>query len=51
MTYAGSSSRNSTRVLITLVVITIVLVAWWAMSGGLDQVPVSGADTAVLSDN
>lgn len=51
MTYAGSSSRTSNRVLIVLVVITIALVAWWAMGGGLDEVPVTGAETAVLTDN
>lgn len=51
MTYAGRPSSTSKRVLIALVVITIVLVAWWAMTGGLDQVPVTGADTAILSDN
>lgn len=47
MTYAGSSSRSTNRVLIALVVITILLVAWWAMTGGLDQIAVTGADTVV----
>lgn len=50
MTYAGSPSPSINRVLITLIVITILIVAWWAMSGGLDQIAVTGAETAVVSD-
>lgn len=50
MTYAGRSSRATNRVLIALVVITILIVAWWAMSGGLDQISVTPTETAVVTD-
>lgn len=40
MTYVGNTSRSTNRVLIALVVITVLIVAWWAGTGGLDQVPV-----------
>lgn len=49
MTYAGSTSRSTNRVLIALVVITALIVAWWAMNGGLDQIPVI-EETALVSD-
>lgn len=49
MTYAGSTSRSTNRVLIALVVITVLIVAWWAINGGLDQLPVI-EETAVVSD-
>lgn len=49
MTYVGRSSRSTNRVLIALVVITILIVAWWALSGGLDQIAVT-PETAVVID-
>lgn len=49
MTYVGSTSRSTNRVLIALVVITVLIVAWWAIDGGLDQIPVI-EETAVVSD-
>lgn len=50
MTYAGNSSRSSNRVLIALVIITITVVALWAMSGGLDEIPASEAETVVVTE-
>lgn len=50
MTYAGNTSRPSNRVLIVLVVITIAFVAFWAMTGGLDEIQVAQAETAVVSE-
>lgn len=50
MTYVGNGSRAVNRVLMTLVVITIIVVAVWAMSGGLDEIQATQPETAVVSD-
>jgi len=50
LTYAGNSARSSNRVLIALVVITILVVAYWALSGGLDEIQVAEAETAVVTE-
>ena len=50
MTYVESGSRSVNRVLITLVVITIIVVAAWAMSGGLDEIQATQPETAVVSE-
>lgn len=43
MTYHGQPSRTTNTVMKTLVIITILWVAYWAANGGLDQIgiPVS----------
>lgn len=48
MTYTGNSSRATNRVMIVLVVVTIVIVAFWAMNGGLDEIQVAETETAVV---
>jgi hypothetical protein len=50
LTYAGNGSRSVNRVLITLVVITIIGVATWAMTGGLDEIQATQPDTVVVSE-
>lgn len=50
LTYAPNTSRSSNRVLTVLVLITIVIVAWWAMTGGLDEVETPETDPVVVSD-
>lgn len=47
MTYQGQPVGSSAQVLRALIVITIALVAYWAATGGLDQIPI--ADDAVVS--
>lgn len=47
MTYEGNPARGRSRVMTILVIITIALVAYWAVNGGLDEIPV--ADTAANS--
>lgn len=55
VTFQGESTRSGSNVLKTLVVITIVLVAYWAASGGLDRIevpsttPTSSTTTTVNS--
>jgi hypothetical protein len=49
LTYVGNSSRSGNRVLITLVVVAILVVAVWAMTGGFDQIQVAEAETPVVS--
>ncbi len=49
MTQNGSSTPGTSRVLTALVVITIVLVALWALGGGFDQIGAPTADNAVVS--
>ena len=39
MTYQGQPSRSSNIVLKVLVVATIVWVAYWAATGGIDEIP------------
>lgn len=40
MTFQGEPDRTGSNLLKTLVVITIFLVAYWAATGGLDQIEV-----------
>lgn len=48
MTYTGNSSRATNRVMTVLVVMTIVIVAFWAMNGGLDEIQMAETETAVV---
>lgn len=50
MTYEGHTSRRSNRVLLALVVITIVAVAFWAVNGGLEEIPVNQTGAATVSE-
>jgi len=50
LTYTGNTSRSTNRVLTTLVVITIAVVAMWAMTGGLDEIQVSEPEPVVVSE-
>ena len=52
MTFRGQSTRATNRVLMGLVLITILVVALWAINGGLDQIPVTetGSDTITVAD-
>jgi hypothetical protein len=50
LTYTGNTSRSTNRALTVLVVITIVLVALWAMSGGLDEIQASENEPVVVAD-
>lgn len=47
MTYQGQPAGSSAYVLRVLIVITIALVAYWASTGGLDEIPV--AENAIVS--
>ncbi len=49
MTYEGEPSRRSNRVLQALVVVTIALVAFWAVTGGLEQIQVNDVNTATVT--
>lgn len=40
MTYQGQPVGSGSRVLRALIVITIALVAYWASTGGLDEIPI-----------
>lgn len=50
MTYEGRATRVTNRVLMALVVITIAVVAFWAMAGGLDEIPVTQAEVAGVTE-
>lgn len=50
MTYGGPTSRSSNRVLILLVVVTIAIVALWALGGGFDAIPETEAETVVVTE-
>jgi hypothetical protein len=52
MTFRGQSTRATNRVLTGLVLITILVVALWAINGGLDQIPVieTETDTVTVAD-
>ena len=43
MTYRGQPVGSSAQVLRALIIVTIALVAYWAVNGGLDQIPVADA--------
>ena len=40
MTYQGEPTRSNSTILKVLVVVTIVWVAYWASTGGLDRIVV-----------
>ncbi len=52
MTFRGQSTPATNRVLTGLVLITILVVALWAINGGLDQIPVieTESDTVTVAD-
>ena len=50
LTYIARSSRTSNRVLIVLVVMTIVVVAYWAVNGGFDEIPVTQTGTVTVTE-
>jgi hypothetical protein len=47
VTYEGNPARRGNQVMKVLVIITIALVAYWAVNGGLDEITVS--DTAATN--
>lgn len=49
LTYRGQPAGSGARVLRALIVLTIALVAYWASTGGLDQIPV--ADNSTISSS
>ena len=49
LTYTGNSSRSSNRILIALVVISIMVVAWWAINGGFDEIQATDSDATVVA--
>ena len=51
MTYQGAPSRTTNTVLKVLVIVTIIWVAYWAATGGLDQIviPESTATTTTVA--
>ena len=49
VTYQGDPTRSGSSVLKALVVITIVLVAYWASTGGFDSIVVPGTIPVVTS--
>jgi len=51
LTYRGPAARQTNRVLIALVVIMIAVVAYWAVNGGLEEIPVSQQAPASSSGN
>lgn len=50
MTYEGRQTRASNRVLTALVVITIIVVAFWAIGGGLEAIPVTEAESVIVGE-
>lgn len=50
MTYEGRQARASRRVMTALVVMTIIIVAIWAVGGGLEAIPVTEVDSALVSE-
>jgi hypothetical protein len=49
LTYRGPAAHRTNRVLIALVVVTIAVVAYWAVNGGLEEIPVSQQATTSVS--
>ena len=45
LTYEGQPTRSNTAILKTLVIITIAWFAYWAATGGLDQIAVPPSPT------
>lgn len=49
MTYQGQSASSTNTVLKVLVVATIIWVAYWAATGGLDQIATSQPESATTT--
>lgn len=49
MTYQGHGARRTNRVLIVLVVVTIAVVALWAVNGGFQEIPVAEQSTTIAN--
>lgn len=50
MTYESRATRATNRVLMVLVVITILIVAFWAVNGGLDEIALTEAEPAIVTE-
>ncbi|HEX6222487.1 MAG TPA: hypothetical protein VF115_15455 [Acidimicrobiia bacterium] len=49
MTYRSQAAVRTSRVLIALVVITIAVVAYWGVNGGLEEIPINNQGTTAVS--
>ncbi|MEA1902083.1 MAG: hypothetical protein U9N56_00995 [Actinomycetota bacterium] len=49
MTYDGHQTRSGSNILRFLVIVTIAWVAYWASTGGLDQIPAVESAPVVTS--
>jgi hypothetical protein len=49
LTYNGEQTRTGANVLKTLVILTIVWVAYWAATGGLDRIVIPDAASSGAS--
>ena len=47
MTYEGHSTRSANRVMVALVIVTILIVAYWATNGGLEEIPAEPGTVSV----
>lgn len=50
LTFEGDPSRRDSRVMTALVIITIIVVAYWAVNGGIDRIELSGDGTILTVD-
>lgn len=50
MTYESRATRATNRVLMALVLITVLLVAYWAVNGGLDEIAVTEPEQVTVTD-
>jgi len=49
VTYDGQPTRTGNNILRVLVIVTITWVTWWAVTGGLDQIPIAESSPKVTS--
>lgn len=50
MTYEEHSTRATNRVLMALVLVTVLVVAFWAVNGGLDEIVVAESNQATVAE-
>lgn len=50
MTYESRATRATNRVLMGLVVMTILIVAFWAVNGGLDEIALTETEQVTVTE-
>lgn len=50
MTYEARATRSANRVLMGLVIVAVLIVAFWAVNGGLDEIAATESEQVTVTE-